>query len=80
MDKIMVHSVVVCKDGSVESIKIYKDYFSAETYSNNLISKALNERWEMQSPNFKFPNYRQGEFFASTLDDLRIGVYTCGLE
>ena len=67
----MVHSVVVCRDGSVESIKTYKDYFSAETYSNNLISKILN------SIDFKFPNYRQGEFF--TLDNLQIGVYTSEL-
>jgi hypothetical protein len=67
----MIHSVIVCRDGSVESIKTYKDYFSAETYSNNLISKIL------KSIDFKFPNYRQGEFF--TLDNLQIGVYTSEL-
>lgn len=68
----MVYSVVVCREGSVESIKVFKNYFDAETYSNNLISKILNRI------DFTFPNYRQGEIF--TLDDLKIGVYTSSLE
>lgn len=68
----MVHSVVVCREGSVESIKVFKSYFDAETYSNNLISKIL------KSIDFTFPNYRKGEIF--TLDDLKIGVYTSSLE
>lgn len=67
----MVYCVIITRDGTVEQVGTYKDYFQAESFANNIIYQIKKERNINEEG---FPEYRKGESFF--IDNLRIGVYT----
>lgn len=62
----MVWAFIVCRENSVDRVRIFEDYFEGEQFANNFISQI--------NPDIKeFPKYRQSEFYRN--DDISIGLY-----
>lgn len=57
---------IVCRDNSVEQVKVFKDYWEACTYTDNFIKRI--------EPGISvLPNYNRNENYKNT--NLTVGLY-----
>jgi hypothetical protein len=59
---------IVARGSSIESVKIFDDYFYGETHCNEFLRISFGVE-------NNFPEYRKGEFYNSEDGEVSVGLY-----